>query len=315
MVGMWPVLIAWGPIVISSFGFFIALAFLLGVYLVWKLSCVYELESEKVLDLLLLTFFGGLIGSRLVFIALNFSSFVSWDQYFLINRYPGLSFWGALVGGGVTIWYFSGRLRLPFWQLLDLIAVGLVAGTILGDFGCLLGGCAYGIPSNWPIALPVVGLIEKRLPIMILELLILIVVLPNLYKLAKHFHFPGQVASWALILLGLTRIVTGFFRGDGTILLGRLTFNELFALLTLILGITSYYLLSQRSLVGDLKALYLVVINSRKRDEWLTKAKRNWYNRLSNLRYQISKFEVKSGIILRRLKRRLNVKSTPKEFR
>ena len=65
---MFPVLLSFGNISISSLGVFLAAGFLFAIFLIWRLSRAWDLDEEKVLDLTLLTFLGGLISSRIYFI-------------------------------------------------------------------------------------------------------------------------------------------------------------------------------------------------------------------------------------------------------
>jgi phosphatidylglycerol---prolipoprotein diacylglyceryl transferase len=126
---MLPVLLALGPITVSSFGFFLALAFLWGTFLVWRLARAWDLDGEKTLDLVLLTFFGGVVGARLFFISLNFDFFSEdFFRIILITKYPGLSFWGGLLGGWLTLAFMAKRLKQDLWQVADLASVGLLAG-------------------------------------------------------------------------------------------------------------------------------------------------------------------------------------------
>ncbi len=65
---MLPVLFSTGGLSISSFGFFLSLGFIYGVFLIWRLSRAWDINEEKVLDLVLLIFLGGFLGARLYFI-------------------------------------------------------------------------------------------------------------------------------------------------------------------------------------------------------------------------------------------------------
>ena len=72
---MFPVLFSIGKITVSSFGVFLTLGFLFGVFLVWRLTRAWELNEEKILDLTMLTFIGGLIGARIYFLMENWQLF------------------------------------------------------------------------------------------------------------------------------------------------------------------------------------------------------------------------------------------------
>jgi len=311
---MLPVLFTLGPISISSFGFFVALGFLAAVYIIWRFIQVYELDKEAVLDLILLTFFGGLIGARLLFILENFAAFQAFSQFFLINRYPGLSFWGSLLIGVPTLWFFSRRTRVNFWQILDVGAIALLLATTIGDIGCFLGGCAYGVASNWFFATPVVGLIGKRLPVSLIEALLLWLVFVYLYQKALRFHFLGKIFSLSLIYLGVIRLILSPLRGDSRPLGRFINTNQLLSVLAIGLGVYLFYARSKRSILADLKGLLMTISSSRKRTQALIQLRRQLYSTQVSLTIGLNKSLTRAGILARRLQRRLNVKTTPKEF-
>ena len=124
---MFPTIFSIGSLSISSFGFFLSLAFLFGTFLIWRLAKAWTINEEKVLDIILLTFFGGLIISRVYFIAQN-SPLFGWDimKMILVAKYPGFSFWGSFLGGWLSLYIFSRKLKMDFWQIADLISVGFV---------------------------------------------------------------------------------------------------------------------------------------------------------------------------------------------
>src|SRR3990167_9200013 len=147
---MFPVLFSIGSFAVSSFGFFLALAFLVGLFLVWRQARAWDFDEEKIIDLTLLTSLGALIGSRIYFVLINFNFFTA-DFYrvILITKYPGFSFWGAFLGGWLTLYFFSRRFKMDFWQVADIAAIGFLGAQIFGNLGCLLGGCGVGIPSEF----------------------------------------------------------------------------------------------------------------------------------------------------------------------
>src|ERR1035437_2093730 len=101
---MFPVLFIIPGKSVSSFGIFLALGFLYGVFLIWRLSRAWDLDEEKVLDLTLFTFLGGLIGARLYFALENPQIFTANIlRLVLVTKYTGFSFWGAILGGWLTL--------------------------------------------------------------------------------------------------------------------------------------------------------------------------------------------------------------------
>ncbi len=271
----------------------LALAFLYATFLIWRLARAWDLDEEKILDLILLTFFGGIIGARLFFVLLNFS-FFQHDLLasILITRYPGLSFWGGFLGGWLTLYYFAKRKRLDFWQYSDLAAIGFLGGMIFGDLGCFLGGCSFGVRSNLFFALPVVGVVGKRFPVQLLEAILFGLVLLRLWPIATKFHFHGKIVSIALICTGLIKFFTEFFRD---IKQGGLVLS----LVLIILGIVIYYKTSKRNFIKDLPHMWklpLMLFPKKSPNVATSLPNKSWYNNFG------------------KLLRRARVKPTPKDF-
>jgi phosphatidylglycerol---prolipoprotein diacylglyceryl transferase len=303
---MFPVLFSLGPISFSSFGLLLCLGFLFGSFLIWRLARAWELSEEKILDLSLLTFFGGLFGARVYFVLFNLSQFDSFYKAMLITKYPGLSFWGALIGGLLGLILFSKRLRFNFWQVGDLAAIGLLGGMILGDIGCFLGGCDVGVRSNLFLATEVVGVIDQRLPISLIEALLLIYILRKLWPQAIRFHFQGKILSLFLILLGIIKLITQPFRDPDINPANVAILGYVISVLLILLGGVIYYKNSKGSFVQDLRALprYLFgfFIDPQARLSVIEGHRRNWYNGKARFK--------NFGKTLRRIR----VKPTPKNF-
>src|SRR3989338_804880 len=97
---MYPVLLSFGSFSVSSFGVLIVLGYLFAIFLVWRLSRAWDLDEEKILDLALLTFLGGMIGARVYFVLEHWDLFApSVAKIILFYQLPGFSFWGGLLGG------------------------------------------------------------------------------------------------------------------------------------------------------------------------------------------------------------------------
>lgn len=212
---MFPVLFSIGSFSVSSFGFFLAVAFLFATFLVWRLARAWDFEEEKILDLTLLTFFGGLVGARIFFISQNVDFFgIDIVKMIAITKYPGFSFWGAFLGGWLSLYFFSRKLKVGFWEVADIAAVGFLGGLIFGNIGCLLGGCGVGIESNTFLGVKMVGMIGNRLPIQGIEAILYMVVLWSLWSKAKHFHSPGRIIGLTLVYVGIIKFITEFFRAQ-----------------------------------------------------------------------------------------------------
>lgn len=316
---MFPILFSVGSWPISSFGLFLTLALFLGSFFVWRIGKLYDLDQEKIIDLILLTFFGGLIFARIYFVIVHKDFFqvvpdvgkLSFLEKFirviLINKFPGLSFWGAIFGGGLTLFLFSKRFKMDFWQVADFGMVGLLIGLGVSSLGCFLGACQPGMVSNWPIAVNLVGLAERRFPLQIIESLIFLIGAIMIWRLTVKFHFSGKIISLGLLYTGFFKFILEFFRGDQLVISPPWALGHIFSVFLFLSGLVIFYRQSRRDPRRDLKLLLSFVISSQTRSLVLLKLARQWYN----LKVSLSSSLIKFG---KDLKRKLNLRGNPKEF-
>lgn len=293
---MLPVLFSIGNVTISSFGVFLALAFLWGVLLIWRLVRAWDFPEEKILDLTLLTFVGGLIFARLYFVLEHWQLFGSLDRILLVNKYPGFSFWGGFLGGWLALLFFTKKFKMDFLAVADIGAVGFLGALILGDLGCFLGGCGIGVSSHLFFAAPMVGVIGKRFPVQALEALILVFMLIRIWSKATHFHIRGLIASRALIYIGVVKLLMEPLR--------EVKGNFLFPATLVVLGIYLFYKIhsGKRTLFSDARALLKFSLaffqDARIRNLTLLQLKKSWYNQKIALSWKMRNL----GKILRRMR-------------
>lgn len=306
---MHPTILSIGNFSISSFGFFASLAFIAALFTIWRLSRVYDIDEEKTLDITLLTFFGGLIGSRVAYVLTNLSQFDSLKKMILLNRYPGLNFWGGAVLGFLTLYLFTRRLKITFCHMADFITVGFFAALIFGSFGCLLGTCQYGFPYSGFLSVPQVGLVGNRFPTQLLETLAFYLAFVSLWKMCLRFHWSGKVVSIGLILLGVIKFFAEFLRADTQMLISPITEGQLLSVVSLLLGVYIFYTQSKRSLRHDLQSLGVLLSNHQRRNLALSKTARSWYNFRVTKRVRISRMRKHALVKTKTLLRNINVKT------
>lgn len=294
---MLPVLFSIGNLSVSSFGIFLALGFLFGLFLIWRLARAWDLDEEKTLDLTLLTFAGGLFGARLYFVLEHLQYFTASPlNLFLINKIPGFNFWGGFLGGWLILFIFTRRYRLDFWQLADIASVGLLGGLILSNVGCFLGGCNAGITSKIFFAVSQEGLVGKRWPVQVVEAVLFTLSLMKIWSQATHFHQRGKIASLAFIYIGVVELVLEPLKQDRSSLL--------FSLILALLGLTTFYKVTKQNPITHLKALgrFLVKFptDSAVRKGVVQKLGKSWYNhkiavlwKLRNLKKALRRSNVK----------------------
>lgn len=294
---MLPVLFSIGNLSVSSFGVFLALGFLFAIFLVWRLSRAWDLDEEKTLDLTLVTFIGGLLGARAYFVIENLQFFIASPlSFILINKVPGFSFWGGILGGWLTMYFFARRKRLDFWQLADIALVGVLGGLVLSNLGCFLGGCNIGNPTKAFFGVSMVGALGKRWPVQLIEALLLIIGLLKIWAKATHFHQRGKIAGLGFIYVGAAALILDPLKQDHS--------GRFFSLSFVLLGLTVYYKVTRQNPITHLKLFkrFLVqfIVDPKVRKGAVHILYRSWYNQKTATLWKLRS--------LKKLLRRSNVK-------
>lgn len=310
---MFPVLFTIDKFPVSSFGLFTAFAFIYSVFLAWRLARASEVNEEKVLDLALLSLFGGLVGARLYFVAEHFEFFaLDLGRIFQIAKYPGFSFWGSFLGGWITLYYFSRRFKLDFWQIADIASVAFLGGLVLGSVGCLLGGCSAGIRSDF-LGIDVIGLVGKRFPIQGVEAMLYLIYLPRVWSQSTHFHLRGKLVSSVLIYVGAVKFITEFFRAEA----GS---GFLLSISMIALGVAVYYKVinsqvrfGKRHILNDLRSLVEfslhLLVSRQTRSTVVAYFKKNWYNHKIAWSWSLRNLKKNFYTLSNKILRRIRVKS------
>ena len=111
-----------------------------------------SITPEHVFDMCLTALFAGIIGARILYIALDYNEFSGNFMDFFKVWEGGISVHGAIVGSTLYCLYYCKRHKLKFSQLADRCAPGFALGYAIGRLGCFLNGCCYGVACSLPWA-------------------------------------------------------------------------------------------------------------------------------------------------------------------
>lgn len=228
---MYPTLFHIGNFAVHTYGFFVATGFLLAISVAIREAKRVSEDPEKIIDLALYIIIAAIIGSRFLYVVINWRDFKD-DPLEIIRLWNGgLVFYGGLIGASlVTIWYLR-KHRLPVWKTADILAPSIALGQSIGRIGCFFAGCCYGKVCHywWCITFThPESLAPKGVPLHPVQLyatanafLIYVV----LTKLRRRKKFEGELFWLYILLYAITRSAIEFFRGDyrGTLFGGLLS--------------------------------------------------------------------------------------------
>ena len=217
---MHPILIKIGPITIYSYGFFLAIGFILAIFYSTREAKRVGVDPQKISDLAFYLIMAALVGSRLLFIITEPHDFIENPlEVFKIWK-GGLVFYGGFIGALATgIWYVK-RHGMPVWKTSDIIAPAIALGQSLGRIGCFSAGCCYGKESTVPWAVTFTDLNSlARIgvplhPTQLYEAVLDFCIFLFLISFRKRKTFDGQLIWLYTLLYAIVRLIVESFRGD-----------------------------------------------------------------------------------------------------
>jgi len=249
---MHPVLVDIGLTTIHTYGFLIALGFIVCLILMRRKAEKAGFDKDKVADLALWTMIGGLLGGRVLFIITQWGSYMDNPMDILRFWKGGLVFYGGFWAGFGTYVFLTLKNKLPLLKLLDIAAPSVAIAQVLGRFGCFAAGCCYGKPldKNHPFAVMFTNT-DSVAPLNVhihptqlydaLNTLIIFIVLQWVYKKRS---FPGQVIALYLMMYAVGRFIVELYRGDRVrefVIDPYLSTSQFIALLSVSIGAALYW--------------------------------------------------------------------------
>lgn len=218
-----------GFLVVHYYGLIMALAVAAGFFLAASRVQKFGIEPKQAEDMLFWTIVGGFLGAR-VYHVLSSAGYYWAHPIDVFKVYNGgLSIYGAVLGGILTLWIYK---KLPtthytLLTLLDWLAPAVLLGQIIGRFGNLFNYEAFGYPTDlpWKMFVPVsfrpVEYVSQNFfhPWFLYEAVGNILILIFLLKIGKP-KARGMVVFLYLLLYNSLRFCLEFLRIDSTFILG-----------------------------------------------------------------------------------------------
>lgn len=213
---------------VGNFGLrWYGLAYVLGFFLayVWLSRAVREDRipglTKANLDKLVYGLIAGvMIGGRLGFCLQNLDQWRR-DPLFLFRIWEGgMAFFGGLAGVVVAVIWFSRRYKISFGALGDTLTIPAALALAFGRVANFINAELWGRPTggNWGVIYPKVDQVPRH-PSELYECLshlALALILALIIKLAPGVRerLRGLLSSWFVILYGVFRFVTEYFREE-----------------------------------------------------------------------------------------------------
>jgi phosphatidylglycerol:prolipoprotein diacylglycerol transferase len=251
---MFPELFSIGDFAIHTYGLLVAIGFSAGLLITVRLGKSLGFSAQQVLDMGFIIGLWAIVGSRVMYVLMNFSYYRNDPAGIFKIWQGGLVFSGGLIAVVLSMGWYLKRHHLSIWKFGDLWAPGVAIGQAIGRIGCFMAGCCYGKQTTLPWAVVFThprSLAPSNVSLHPTQLyaslsgLVIFAVLMVLYAKRK---FEGQVFLWFLILHSTARLLIERFRGDdrGLIPGSEMSVTQLVTLLVLVASVTALFILKSR---------------------------------------------------------------------
>jgi len=240
-----PVLFKIGSFTVYAWGAMLSLAVLLALWGISRIARREGYDSSMVLDLVILSVLGGLIGARLAYVlGYDWPGFVA-NPLIVFSIGPGgiegMIWYGSFIGGIIPFGLYIWKKNLSFWKVADMFSPYLALGYAVVRVGCFLRGCCYGnITSGpWGVVFPYIDSFS-RYPTQLFSSALNLLLFVFLLWLYKRRSFSGQIFISYLLGYGIYRFIIEFFRYSA-IYIGPFTLAQVYTLGLLAVGLGLYY--------------------------------------------------------------------------
>lgn len=243
-----------GPLSIHLYGLIISLAIYAGWHLAKKRAHLYKIPISIFDDpILLIPLVLSIVGAR-IYHVLDFWSVYSTNPKSIVYiSNGGLGIWGAIVGLILGLYIVSKIKKTNLLSALDLVALPLLLGQVIGRFGNYINQEGFGLPTNLPWGVyidkfnrPFEFLSSSHFhPTFFYEALLNLIFFFVLLKISIKLKFKGQAFALYLIFYSISRFIVEFFRID-TWTIGTIKIAHIISLFTLAFGIYLLFKLKEK---------------------------------------------------------------------
>lgn len=210
------------PVTLHFYGVLIALGATAGYFYLAKVAKKeLGIEAEVIQSLARWVIIAAFVGGKLLFYLEDPAHYFGTPTNMLKNFRTGFVFYGSLIFAIPTVIWFFRKHKLPFWPLMDRIAVTACIVHIFGRMGCFFAGCCYGLPTDVPWGITFTDELSMAKPLhtalhptQLYEVFLIGSIMLVLLMFKRHKRFEGQLFFIYVALYAFGRSFTEIFRGD-----------------------------------------------------------------------------------------------------
>lgn len=210
-----PILLNLGQFEIRWYGVLMALAFVVGYFILQRLAREKKLSRDLIDAYFIYIFLGIIIGARLgeilfyeplYYFSNPIKMFYIWEG--------GLSSHGAFIGGILATLIFCRKRRISFYRIADIVVIPIALGSVFVRIGNFINGEIVGRATDIPWAVRFENYDSQlRHPSQIYEAMMNFAVFAILLCIRKLKNIPEGFVFWSSVFVySLLRFFVEFFK-------------------------------------------------------------------------------------------------------
>ena len=246
-----PVIVSFGVIQIRWYGIAYVLGFLLGIYLIKQINQGYQkkIKNKQIDDFFIWSVIGVILGGRIGYVLFYQTATILTDPINILFIWKGgMSFHGGLIGIIISIFLFSKKYSIDFFQLSDLVSSVAPVGLFFGRLANFINVELYGRVTDFPLAMIYPSIDQApRHPSQLYEAffegVVLFIILMFCNKKNYSQNNFGFITSLFLILYGIFRFLIEFLREPDAhigLIFNSITMGQLLSVPLAIIGVGIY---------------------------------------------------------------------------
>ena len=241
-----PVAISFGSINVRWYGILISLGFLLAFFYIMSRCNDFKIKKEKLENLVIISSITAIICARIYYVI-----FFPGDVYLrnpwkiLCINEGGIAIYGAIIGGLISTFIYSKISKINFYNVLDLMSLGLLIGQFIGRWGNFTNQEAFGTKTNLPWAMMSENTLGESVhPCFLYESLgcLTFFIFLHFYTCFKKNSPPGKIFFMYTAFYGILRASIESLRTDSLIIPGTfLRVSQLIGITAFVISALSLY--------------------------------------------------------------------------
>ena len=229
-----------GGFEIYWYGVLIALGLLLAIIYGIYESKKVKLDADDLFNMIIIALPVAIICARAYYVIFSWDSYRSDLMSVFDIRSGGLAIYGGIIGAALVVILYCRKKKISIGVVLDILAIGLLIGQVVGRWGNFVNGEAFGSTTNLPWAMTIKSdgeIVAKSVhPTFLYESIWNFVGIIAILAYKKLRKFNGELFCCYLVWYGAGRALIEGLRAD-SLYIGNVRVSQLLAVGCFIIGI------------------------------------------------------------------------------